>query len=93
MNIRTLIFLAITAAVAMPASSRAWAAAAMGEEKQGGKKTEAKVVDPVCGMTVDPKTSEKAVYKGKTYYFCSRSEKEEFEKSPEKYVRPDKSKK
>jgi YHS domain-containing protein len=63
------------------------------QEKQAGKKTEAKVVDPVCGMEVDPKTSEKAVYKGKTYYFCSRSEKESFEKSPEKYVRPDKGKK
>ena len=50
------------------------------------KKAEAKAIDPVCGMAVDPKTAEKSVYKGKTYYFCARSEKEAFEKSPEKYV-------
>jgi YHS domain-containing protein len=49
-------------------------------------KPEAKVVDPVCGMTVDPKTADKSVYKGKTYYFCSRSEKQQFDKTPEKYV-------
>ena len=30
------------------------------------------VIDPVCGMTVDPKTAEhKAEYKGVTYYFCA----------------------
>ncbi|MEX2264163.1 MAG: YHS domain-containing protein [Bryobacteraceae bacterium] len=51
------------------------------------KKTEARQVkDPVCSMMVDPKTAEKAVYKGKSYYFCSREEKEQFEKSPEKYA-------
>jgi Cu+-exporting ATPase len=44
------------------------------------------VVDPVCGMTVDPKTADKSVYKGKTYYFCSRSEKQQFDKTPEKYL-------
>lgn len=49
-------------------------------------KPEAKVVDPVCGMTVDPKTADKSVYKGKTYYFCSRSEKQQFDKTPEKYL-------
>lgn len=49
-------------------------------------KPEAKVVDPVCGMAVDPKTAEKSVYKGKTYYFCSRSEKQQFDKTPEKYL-------
>ncbi len=47
---------------------------------------QAKVVDPVCGMSVDPKASEKSIYKGTTYYFCSRSEKRAFDKSPEKYV-------
>jgi YHS domain-containing protein len=44
------------------------------------------VKDPVCGMTVDPKTSEKASYKGKTYYFCSKEDKEAFEKTPDQYT-------
>src|SRR6185437_2873847 len=30
------------------------------------------VIDPVCGMTVDPATTpHKHAYKGETYYFCS----------------------
>jgi YHS domain-containing protein len=52
------------------------------------KKAAAEVKDPVCQMTVDPKTaSEKAEYKGKTYYFCSKDDKDTFVKSPEKYVK------
>ena len=43
--------------------------------------------DPVCGMMVDEKkaaaTSE---YKGKTYYFCSPSCKEDFDKTPSKFI-------
>ncbi|MBN9657120.1 MAG: YHS domain-containing protein [Acidobacteria bacterium] len=56
------------------------------ESPKKAAKPEAKVVDPVCGMTVDPKTADKSVYKGKTYYFCSRSEKQQFDKTPEKYL-------
>jgi Cu+-exporting ATPase len=44
-------------------------------------------IDPVCGMTVDPKTAPSADYKGKTYYFCSADEKADFAKSPEKYIK------
>ena len=44
-------------------------------------------VDPVCTMKVDPKTAEKTVYKGKTYYFCSKEDKAEFDKSPDKYAK------
>ena len=48
------------------------------------------VKDPVCSMTVEPKTAaDKATYKGKTYYFCSREDKDAFVKSPEKYVKTD----
>jgi YHS domain-containing protein len=55
-------------------------------------KTETK--DPVCTMTVDPKTAaDKATYKGKTYYFCSKEDKATFMKSPEKYVKTDEKKK
>lgn len=42
--------------------------------------------DPVCGMTVDPKTAAgKSEYKGVTYYFCSAGCKKAFDANPEKY--------
>ena len=45
------------------------------------------VKDPVCGMTIDPKTAAgKSEYKGQTYYFCSNGCKRAFDKDPEKYV-------
>ncbi len=44
------------------------------------------VKDPVCGMDVDPKTTEKSDYKGQTYYFCSKGCKATFDKNPEKFV-------
>jgi xanthine dehydrogenase accessory factor len=45
--------------------------------------------DQVCGMTVDPLTSQhQAVYREATYWFCSAGCKAEFEKSPESYLRP-----
>ena len=47
-----------------------------------------KVTDPVCGMEIDPATAAgKSVYAGKTYYFCSKDEKAQFDKDPEKYVK------
>ena len=47
------------------------------------------VTDQVCGMTVDPLTSEhNAVYHGQTYWFCSAGCKAEFETAPERYLRP-----
>ena len=43
--------------------------------------------DPICGMNVDEsKAAGTAVYKGKTYYFCSSGCKAKFEKEPEKYA-------
>ncbi|MBI4665665.1 MAG: HD domain-containing protein [Nitrospinae bacterium] len=41
--------------------------------------------DPVCGMAVKEDIS--IVYKGRSYYFCSRTCREEFENKPEKYGR------
>jgi YHS domain-containing protein len=46
-----------------------------------------KVVDPVCGMTVGAETAEKSMYEGKGYYFCSKEDRDLFEKSPEKYLK------
>lgn len=43
--------------------------------------------DPVCGMNVDEKTAKlKSEYKGETYYFCSQTCKEAFDKNPAKYA-------
>lgn len=47
-----------------------------------------KIVDPVCGMDVDPATAAaKSDYKGKTYYFCDKNEKAQFDKDPEKFLK------
>ena len=45
---------------------------------------------PVCGMDVDPATAPKSVFKGKTYYFCSQGDKEQFDATPNKFATPDK---
>lgn len=43
--------------------------------------------DPVCGMTVDPKTAAgNSEYKGETYYFCSPGCKKSFDANPDKYA-------
>jgi YHS domain-containing protein len=44
-------------------------------------------VDPICKMKTDENTKVSAVYKNKTYGFCSDYCKDEFLKSPEKYAR------
>ncbi len=44
--------------------------------------------DVVCGMDVDPKTAtNKSVYQGKTYYFCSPGCKRDFDRDPQKYIK------
>jgi Cu+-exporting ATPase len=50
----------------------------------------AKAQDPVCGMTIDTKDAPKSEFKGKTYYFCSISDKQEFDKAPASYIKLDK---
>ena len=48
------------------------------------------VLDPVCGMTVDPHTAKhRHDYKGRTYYFCSGGCRTKFAADPEKYLSPD----
>ncbi|MBI3152279.1 MAG: YHS domain-containing protein [Chloroflexi bacterium] len=42
---------------------------------------------PVCGMEVTPETAGgKSEYKGHTYYFCSKADKDTFDQNPEKYI-------
>jgi YHS domain-containing protein len=46
------------------------------------------VKDPVCGM-IKPKSQmkAKAIYKGKTYYFCWDRDKQMFEEYPNHWIR------
>lgn len=53
------------------------------------KDSQGKIVDPVCGMTVDlDRTEWSSVYKGLRYYFCAKGCLESFETDPEKYLKP-----
>jgi Cu+-exporting ATPase len=48
------------------------------------------VIDPVCGMTVDPARSAGSVeYRGTTYHFCSRHCVQKFQADPERYLSPE----
>jgi transcriptional regulator GlxA family with amidase domain len=40
----------------------------------------------VCEMGVDTATAPKSAYQGKTYYFCSRQHKEEFDATPARFL-------
>jgi P-type Cu+ transporter len=46
--------------------------------------------DPVCGMAVDPATTDhRAEHAGQSYFFCSAGCREKFITQPERYLRPD----
>ncbi|MCK4985082.1 MAG: YHS domain-containing protein [Desulfobacterales bacterium] len=52
-------------------------------------KTTNPFIDPVCGMTVNPKTAEiVATIEGQTYYFCAEGCRQTFVKTPKKYLEP-----
>jgi YHS domain-containing protein len=56
--------------------------------KIGAAQAPAQVVDPVCGMKIDPKTAAgSSTHAGKTYYFCSKEEKAKFDKNPAAYLK------
>ncbi|GCE50977.1 Cu+-exporting ATPase [Thermosporothrix hazakensis] len=47
----------------------------------------AQVIDPVCGMTVDPNTARfSSEYQGKTFYFCAPGCKKTFEQNPASFL-------
>jgi YHS domain-containing protein len=46
------------------------------------------IVDPVCGMKVDPtRTHLLVTHEGCTYYFCAESCRKAFEANPKKYLK------
>ena len=47
--------------------------------------TREKVIDPVCGMEIDPGKALDFEYKGKIYYFCNSNCESHFKKDPEKF--------
>jgi Cu+-exporting ATPase len=56
-----------------------------GADPSGGK-----VIDPVCGMTVDPlKTAHHASHAGREFHFCSERCRSRFLADPQSYLKPD----
>jgi P-type Cu+ transporter len=50
---------------------------------------QARELDPVCGMKVDPAhAAGKSVHEGKTYFFCSLSCKQKFDANPRAFLKP-----
>jgi P-type Cu+ transporter len=50
-----------------------------------------RLLDPVCGMTVDPsKSRHRFEYRGEIYHFCSAGCRTKFAADPEQYLRPSK---
>ncbi|MBU1570849.1 MAG: YHS domain-containing protein [Pseudomonadota bacterium] len=46
------------------------------------------LIDPVCGMAVDPKHANAfATLEGSTYYFCAEGCRKAFEANPEKHLK------
>jgi YHS domain-containing protein len=75
--------------IALVLAAGAAGGTALQTQKQGSaaqrQEQEAKkVVDPACGMTIDPaKAAGKSEYKGTTYFFCSDHCKRTFDANPE----------
>src|ERR1043166_2151914 len=45
--------------------------------------------DPICGMSVDPRTARhRFAYEGRDYFFCSPRCRERFAADPEKFLAP-----
>jgi len=53
---------------------------------QARASTEAHPLCPVCEMDVDPASSPKSVYRGKSYYFCSQDHKQQFDAGPDRFL-------
>ena len=49
-------------------------------------KTDEKIIDPVCGMTVKPDSVHVVEHAGQTYHFCSAKCRAKFEAEPQRYL-------
>jgi Cu+-exporting ATPase len=49
---------------------------------------DARVTDPVCGMSVDPESARSLTHHGTTYFFCSGGCREKFSRDPDAYLHP-----
>ncbi len=46
-----------------------------------------KVIDPICGMQIEPmRAAGESTYQGQTYYFCSEECKSKFDSESQKYA-------
>ena len=59
---------------------------AIGQARKSNSRPE-RARDPVCGIMVEKDPQLAAEYKGKTYYFCSKADRDKFKQSPQKYVK------
>jgi YHS domain-containing protein len=59
--------------------------AIFGQQKRPPKPETAR--DPVCGLMVEKNPELAANYQGTTYYFCSRADRDKFQKNPQKYAK------
>src|SRR5262245_44055394 len=59
----------------------------MSEHHQAAAPAAGRVIDPVCGMTVDPRaTPHQHTHRGRPYFFCSAGCRTKFAAEPDKYV-------
>lgn len=59
----------------------------MNPQAHAAKQSQAgQAIDPVCGMTVDPKEALQESYQGDAYYFCSKHCAEKFCSNPAQFV-------
>jgi YHS domain-containing protein len=56
--------------------------------RPGDKEEKNMAKDPVCGMDVEVQKAEaRSQYAGQSYFFCSKSCKEKFDRNPEQYAK------
>jgi Cu+-exporting ATPase len=82
-----------SAKAAPPAATPAAASCCGGHGDHAHDHTDAprKVLDPVCGMTVDPATSKhRLTHQGETFHFCSAGCRSKFAADPAKYLAKEK---
>lgn len=57
------------------------------EQGQDVARAESSTIDPVSGQAVAAASALTSVYRGRTYYFASRENRDRFEAQPERYAR------